>query len=302
MKKALSIFLLFTILILSACSNTAIQQKSEKEGEEPTETELTWLEILEVYSQENLSAQNFFETYSKYIDQFTSTTARNMANEMYNKVVQHLITSKDNKRLYFLYTEGFIKHKEVLSKDLVKSVNQIVADVKIEEDAKKEKIKIILSIIENKNFDSLHSYIDDTLDKETLDSLLSYGYAIEELQKNGETNHFFDLLLSISPLYKGEKNKEIEAFVTKYLALDEWKEKYIVKINNRIMNQEYKGDQVKNIPLTAGMSKQEVVYSAWGKPLQIKIFPTDQGVSEQWIYSDIKHLTFDNNELTGWQE
>ncbi|MEC1376525.1 hypothetical protein [Heyndrickxia oleronia] len=302
MKKALSIFLLFTILILSACSNTAIQQKSEKEGEEPTETELTWLEILEVYSQENLSAQNFFETYSKYIDQFTSTTARNMANEMYNKVVQHLITSKDNKRLYFLYTEGFIKHKEVLSKDLVKSVNQIVADVKIEEDAKKEKIKRILSIIENKNFDSLHSYIDDTLDKETLDSLLSYGYAIEELQKNGETNHFFDLLLSISPLYKGEKNKEIEAFVTKYLALDEWKEKYIVKINNRIMNQEYKGDQVKNIPLTAGMSKQEVVYSAWGKPLQIKIFPTDQGVSEQWIYSDIKHLTFDNNELTGWQE
>ena len=121
MKKALSIFLLFTILILSACSNTAIQQKSEKEGEEPTETELTWLEILEVYSQENLSAQNFFETYSKYIDQFTSTTARNMANELYNKVVQHLITSKDHKRLYFLYTEGFIKHKEVLSKDLVKT-------------------------------------------------------------------------------------------------------------------------------------------------------------------------------------
>ena len=66
--------------------------------------------------------------------------------------------------------------------------------MKKEEDAKKEKIKRILSIIENGNFDSLHSYTDDTLEKETLDSLLSYGYAIEELQKNGETNHFFDLL------------------------------------------------------------------------------------------------------------
>lgn len=49
---------------------------------------------------------------------------------MYNEVVQHLITSKDHKRLYFLYTEGFIDHKEVLSEDLVKSVKQIVAEVK----------------------------------------------------------------------------------------------------------------------------------------------------------------------------
>ena len=302
LRKSLSIFLLFTILVLSACSNTTVQQKSEKDGKEPTETELSWLEILEVNSQENYSAQNFFETYSQFIDQFTTTKARNTANEMYNKVVQHLITSKDHKRLYFLYTEGFINHKEVLSKDLVKNVNQIVADVKKEEDAKKEKIKIILSIIENGNFDSLHSYTDDTLEKETLDSLLSYGYAIEELQKNGETNHFFDLLLSINPMYQGEKNKEIAAFVTKYVALDEWKEKYIVKINKRIMNQEYKADQVKNIPLEIGMSKQEVIHSAWGKPRQIKIFPTEKGVSEQWMYSDIKHLTFDNNELTGWQE
>lgn len=51
-----------------------------------------------------------------------------------------------------------------------------------------------------------------------------------------------------------------------------------------------------------GMTKEEVLYSTWGKPKDINKTTTADTVSEQWVYSDYKYLYFENGILTTIQE
>ena len=128
------------MLIISACSNTIAQEKQIEENEkvineetEPTETELSQLEVLETYSSEN-NAYKFFDNFNTFFDLFTTDIAKEQAIKMYNDNVKKLIDSKDYKKLHFLFSEGVRNHKDVLSKELATNVDQIVSNeaVKVE--------------------------------------------------------------------------------------------------------------------------------------------------------------------------
>ncbi|MGG0753653.1 hypothetical protein [Brevibacillus laterosporus] len=51
-----------------------------------------------------------------------------------------------------------------------------------------------------------------------------------------------------------------------------------------------------------GMTKEEVLNSAWGKPNDINKITTANGEHEQWVYSIKKYVYFDNGYVTAIQE
>ncbi|MBG9776212.1 hypothetical protein [Brevibacillus laterosporus] len=51
-----------------------------------------------------------------------------------------------------------------------------------------------------------------------------------------------------------------------------------------------------------GMTKEEVLNSAWGKPNSINKTTTASGEHEQWVYSIKKYVYFDNGYVTAIQE
>lgn len=51
-----------------------------------------------------------------------------------------------------------------------------------------------------------------------------------------------------------------------------------------------------------GMSKEDVLNSTWGEPEKKNKTTTENGVSEQWVYSDFRYLYFEDGKLTTIQE
>ena len=300
----------FSIMLITACSNTTVKENPIEENEDqiteknvPTETELSQLEVLETSSTEN-NPYVFFDNFNTFFDLFTTDVAKEQAIKMYNDNVKKLIDTKDYKKIHFLFSEGIKNNKDVLSKELATKVDKIVSNeaVKVENDSVNNKIKDMFSLIQNKDFNSLRKYRDFSQENEMINSVLYYGYAIEEIQKNGETDFLIELLSSIDPYYNGEKSTEIKSFVGKYLTPNEWIENYEKKKRLKKEMEEFSEEQAKKPLPTIGMTKDEVLESKWGKPFNINTTTTKYGVSEQWIYLDNKYLYFDDGVLTGIQE
>ncbi|ANY70444.1 hypothetical protein BBD42_31060 [Paenibacillus sp. BIHB 4019] len=49
---------------------------------------------------------------------------------------------------------------------------------------------------------------------------------------------------------------------------------------------------------SVGMTKQEVLDSTWGKPIDINKTTTKYGVSEQWVYKNYKYIYFEDGIVT----
>lgn len=300
----------FSIMLITACSNTTVKENPIEDNEDqiteknvPTETELSQLEVLETSSTEN-NPYVFFDNFNTFFDLFTTDVAKEQAIKMYNDNVKKLIDTKDYKKIHFLFSEGIRNNKDVLSKELATKVDKIVSNeaVKVENDSVNNKIKDMFSLIQNKDFNSLRKYRDFSQENEMINSVLYYGYAIEEIQKNGETDFLIELLSSIDPYYNGEKSTEIKSFVGKYLTPNEWIENYEKKKTLKKEMEEFSEEQAKKPLPTIGMTKDEVLESKWGKPFNINTTTTKYGVSEQWVYLDNKYLYFDDGVLTGIQE
>ena len=50
--------------------------------------------------------------------------------------------------------------------------------------------------------------------------------------------------------------------------------------------------------VSVGMTPEEALQSAWGKPLRVNRTTSDRGTSEQWVYEGGNYLYFDNGKLT----
>lgn len=53
---------------------------------------------------------------------------------------------------------------------------------------------------------------------------------------------------------------------------------------------------------TIGMTKEEVIYSQWGKPIDINRTITSSYTKEQWVYPGYKYLYFEDNILVTIQD
>jgi Na+-transporting NADH:ubiquinone oxidoreductase subunit NqrC len=59
--------------------------------------------------------------------------------------------------------------------------------------------------------------------------------------------------------------------------------------------------RAKRPPAKIGMSKDGVLSSNWGKPIQVNTTTTADGVREQWVYGGRQYLYFENGVLTSIQ-
>ncbi|MEC1155020.1 hypothetical protein [Cytobacillus horneckiae] len=60
---------------------------------------------------------------------------------------------------------------------------------------------------------------------------------------------------------------------------------------------------ISNLPLPSiGMTAEEVIYSQWGKPIDINRTTTATQVSEQWVYPNYKYLYFEDGILVTIQD
>jgi hypothetical protein len=51
-----------------------------------------------------------------------------------------------------------------------------------------------------------------------------------------------------------------------------------------------------------GMTEDEVKNSTWGEPEHVNTTITENGVSEQWVYSGYRYIYFDNGVVTAIQK
>ncbi|MGG1444811.1 hypothetical protein ABE354_22685 [Brevibacillus laterosporus] len=94
--------------------------------------------------------------------------------------------------------------------------------------------------------------------------------------------------------------KEYDSYFSDEIKLAWEKYKVVPKTIDKI-NSNKTSNRTFLIP-AIGMTKEEVLNSAWGKPNNINKTTTANGVHEQWVYSIKKYVYFDNGYVTAIQE
>ncbi|PPA85015.1 hypothetical protein C4A75_09565 [Brevibacillus laterosporus] len=95
--------------------------------------------------------------------------------------------------------------------------------------------------------------------------------------------------------------KEYDSYFSDEIKLAWGKYKVVPKTIDKINSYTTSSNRTFLIP-AIGMTKEEVLNSAWGKPNNINKTTTANGVHEQWVYSIKKYVYFDNGYVTAIQE
>ncbi|MFB0831569.1 hypothetical protein ACEU2D_18440 [Brevibacillus laterosporus] len=108
-----------------------------------------------------------------------------------------------------------------------------------------------------------------------------------------------NILEATQHLYKIPK--EYDSYFSNEIKLAWEKYKVVPKTIDEINSNTAPSNKTFLIP-TIGMTKEEVLNSAWGKPNSINKTTTANGEHEQWVYSIKKYVYFDNGYVTAIQE
>ncbi|MGG0797412.1 hypothetical protein ABE137_26055 [Brevibacillus laterosporus] len=108
-----------------------------------------------------------------------------------------------------------------------------------------------------------------------------------------------NILEATQHLYKIPK--EYDSYFSNEIKLAWEKYKVVPKAIDEINNNTTPSNKTFLIP-AIGMTKEEVLNSAWGKPNSINKTTTASGEHEQWVYSIKKYVYFDNGYVTAIQE
>ncbi|MBM7111517.1 hypothetical protein SAM19_04937 [Brevibacillus laterosporus] len=95
--------------------------------------------------------------------------------------------------------------------------------------------------------------------------------------------------------------KEYDSYFSDEIKLAWEKYKVVPKTIDKINSNKTSSNRTFLIP-AIGMTKEEVLNSAWGKPNSINKTTTANGEHEQWVYSIKKYVYFDNGYVTAIQE
>jgi hypothetical protein len=140
----------------------------------------------------------------------------------------------------------------------------------------------------------------------------------EYVQKlDAENNQFYvnslkskyaDVITSIDKLKYIPKQIKDQIQEVKYIAQD--KNNYYTKVLNEKEQEKRRVEVSKEadnrtlnpLPVTLGMTKEEVLTNGWGRPIEINRTQSTTGTSEQWVYSGFKYLYFEDGILTTIQD